>query len=125
MITKNAYKVTLGAAPKVKVVAAEAVVAWKVSPTAAADIKFVTVSGTTKAAAYVYCFVSKDGTNPPKATTTTRILANTTTKAKAATNTTKAAATTTTKAAATPAATVDAWDWEKKNEAAWGTKYNA
>lgn len=120
MITKNAYKVTLGAAPKVKVVAAEAVVAWKVSPTAAADIKFVTVSGTTKAAAYVYCFVSKDGTNPPKATTTTRILAPATTTTNTTTANTTAATTT-----ATPAATVDAWDWEKKNEAAWGTKYNA
>jgi hypothetical protein len=109
MLTAKSYKVTLGVAPTVTVAAAEAAVAWKVQPSAVADFKFVTLSGTTSAAGNVYCFVSKAGTAKPKATTT-RILAD-------ATNTT---ANTT-----APSGAVDPWAWEKANMMNLGSKYNA
>lgn len=112
MLTAKNYKVTLGVAPTVTVAAAEAAVAWKVKPSAVADFKFVTLSGTTSAAGNVYCFVSKAGTAKPKATTT-RILAD-------ATNATANA----TAPAAAPAA-VDPWAWEKANMMNLGSKYNA
>jgi hypothetical protein len=57
MITAKKYKVTLGAAPVVKVVAGEAKVAWKLPPTAAPGLKDLTVSGSTVQAGNVYCFV--------------------------------------------------------------------
>ena len=57
MLTTKNYKVTLGVAPTVTVAAAEAKVAWKVKPSSVADFKFVTLSGTTSAAGYVYCFI--------------------------------------------------------------------
>jgi len=111
MLTAKSYKVTLGVAPTVTVAAAEAAVAWKVQPSAVADFKFVTLSGTTSAAGNVYCFVSKAGTAKPKATTT-RILANATANATAP-------------AATAPAAAVDPWAWERANMMNLGSKYNA
>jgi len=65
MLTTKNYKVTLGVAPTVTVAVAEAAVAWKVKPSAVADFKFVTLSGTTSVAGNVYCFVSKTGDAKP------------------------------------------------------------
>lgn len=58
----NKAVTTYGAATVTAAAVTEVTVAWKNSPTASAGTSKVTITGSTSAAGYVYCMVSKDGT---------------------------------------------------------------
>jgi hypothetical protein len=57
MITKSYKLVKLGAAPTVTTPAAETKVTWALKPTSTPAYKDATLSGSTSAVGFVYCFV--------------------------------------------------------------------